>query len=52
MSSQMTCALICLRSWSQLNLIKVQDVEMVLKLPDVIGDEDELEDRWDTIDKK
>ena len=52
MSSQMTCALICLGSWSQLNLIKVQDVEMVSKLPDVMGDEDELEDGWDTIDEE
>ncbi len=52
MSSQMTCALICLGSWSQLNLIKVQDVEMVSKLPDVMGDKDELKDGWDTIDEE
>jgi len=25
---------------------------MVLKLPDVMGDEDELEDGWDTIDEE
>jgi len=25
---------------------------MVSKLPDVMGDEDELEDRWDVIDEE
>jgi hypothetical protein len=52
MSSQITHALICLRIWSQLNLIKAQDVKTVLKLPDLTGDEDILEDVWDTIDKE
>ena len=37
---------------SQLNLIKVQDVEMVSKLPDIIGDEDKLEDGWNAIDEE
>jgi hypothetical protein len=52
MSSQTTCTLICLGIWSQLNLIKAQDVETVSKLPDLRGDEDILEDGWDTIDEE
>jgi hypothetical protein len=52
MSSQTTRALICLGFWSQLNLIKSQDVETVSKLPDVKGDEDILEDGWDAIDEE
>ena len=52
MSSQTTHTLICLGIWSQLNLIKAQDVKTVSKLPDLTGDEDILEDRWDAIDKE
>jgi hypothetical protein len=52
MSSPTTCALIYLRIWSQLNLIKAQDVETVSKFPDLTGDEDILEDGWDAIDEE
>ncbi|KIK31917.1 hypothetical protein CY34DRAFT_102511 [Suillus luteus UH-Slu-Lm8-n1] len=49
LSTQTTCALLCLGCWSQLGLVKDKDVLPVAHLPDVEGDEKELEDGWDSI---
>ncbi|KAG2363138.1 hypothetical protein BDR07DRAFT_1205333, partial [Suillus spraguei] len=43
LSAQSTRALLCLRFWSKLNLVKTDDVVYVSSLPDVEGDEEELE---------
>lgn len=50
LSAQSTRALLCLGLWSQLNLIKDDDVKKVSVLPDIEGeDELDLEDGWDQI---
>jgi len=49
LSTQTTRALLCLGCWSQLGLIKDKDVLPVARLPDIEGDEKELEDGWDSI---
>lgn len=48
LTAQSTHALLCLCYWSQVGLIKTEDIEQVAKLPDVIGGE-ELVEGWDTI---
>jgi hypothetical protein len=49
LSAQSTQALLCLRSWSKLGLIKDNDVVAVAVLADVDGDEEEFDDGWDAI---
>ena len=50
LSAQSTRALLCLSTWSQLNLVKNGDVKTVSEMQDVEGnDEVELEDGWDCI---
>ena len=50
LSAQSTRALLCLRSWSSLGLVKDTDVLAVTVLDDVKGDEEyDLEDGWDHI---
>lgn len=49
LSAQSTQALLCLGSWSTLNLIKPEDIHKVTILPDVEGEEQELEHGWDRI---
>ncbi|KIK82194.1 hypothetical protein PAXRUDRAFT_154329, partial [Paxillus rubicundulus Ve08.2h10] len=48
LTTQSTCTLLCLGYWSQVGLIKTEDVQQVGKLPDVIGGE-ELVEGWDAI---
>jgi hypothetical protein len=50
LSVQSTRALLCLGFWSQLNLIRPDDVHRVTMLPDVEGEEKEIVDGWDRID--
>jgi hypothetical protein len=50
LSVQPTRALLCLGSWSKLNLIKPDDVNNVTMLPDVEGEEQEMAHGWDSID--
>jgi len=47
---QSTWALLCLESWSELNLIKPDDVNNITMLPDVEGEEQEMAHGWDSID--
>ncbi|KIM60410.1 hypothetical protein SCLCIDRAFT_124235 [Scleroderma citrinum Foug A] len=49
LSAQTTHALLCLGLWSPLNLIKTSDVEKVVALPEVIGEDKELDDGWDCV---
>ncbi|KIM54881.1 hypothetical protein SCLCIDRAFT_135882, partial [Scleroderma citrinum Foug A] len=49
LSAQSTRALICLGTWSKLNLIKDSDVKRVTGLQDIVGEDVELEDGWDDI---
>ncbi|KIK80336.1 hypothetical protein PAXRUDRAFT_125061, partial [Paxillus rubicundulus Ve08.2h10] len=50
LSAQSTRALLCLGMWSELKIIKTEDVMKVSALPDVEGDEEEVfEDGWDRI---
>jgi len=37
----------CLGIWSKLNLVRNADIKAAAVLPDIIGDEDELELDWD-----
>ncbi|KAG1822519.1 uncharacterized protein BJ212DRAFT_1230180, partial [Suillus subaureus] len=47
--AQSTQAFLCLGSWSTLNLVKPEDIHKVTILPDVEGEEQELEHGWDRI---
>ncbi|KAG1799130.1 uncharacterized protein BJ212DRAFT_1288346, partial [Suillus subaureus] len=49
LSAQSTHALLCLSFWSKLNLVKTDDIVSVSSLPDIKGDEQELNDGWDQI---
>lgn len=50
LSAQSTRALLCLGFWSKLNLVKPEDVSKVMVLPDLRGEEEEMDDGWDKID--
>jgi hypothetical protein len=45
----MTRAILCLGYWSQLGLIKTEDVQSVAALADVQGDKMLMEDGWHAI---
>ncbi|KIM61400.1 hypothetical protein SCLCIDRAFT_122048, partial [Scleroderma citrinum Foug A] len=50
LSAESTRALLCLGTWSELNLVRDEDVKKVTKLEDVEGNKElELEDGWDHI---
>jgi hypothetical protein len=51
LSVQSTQALLCLGSWSKMDLIKNKNVMAVTVMADVDGEEEELEDGWDAIRK-
>ena len=46
---QSTHALMCLGTWSKMGLVKDKDLIEAGKLPDVDGDESELDSDWDDI---
>lgn len=46
---QSTRALLCLGNWSILGYVKDNDIMAVIVLPEVEGDEEELEEGWDSI---
>lgn len=46
LSAQSTRALLCLGCWSLLGLVKDSDVMPVARLPDLEGEEGDLEDGW------
>jgi hypothetical protein len=50
LSAQSTCALLCLGNWSLLGYVKDKDITAIIVLPEVEGDEEELEEGWDAID--
>ena len=43
------CTLLCLGTWSTLNLVKDSDVRACLKFSKVCGEEDSLAEDWDVI---
>ena len=49
LSSQSIRALLCLGDWSLQGFVKDGDVNSVAILPDVDGEEPELEEGWDKI---
>jgi hypothetical protein len=51
LSAQSTRALLCLGSWSLLNLVKEDDVRAAAMLPEIDGDKDDMDMDvgWDTI---
>ncbi|KIM65636.1 hypothetical protein SCLCIDRAFT_112473, partial [Scleroderma citrinum Foug A] len=50
LSPQSICALLCLDAWSELNLVKSDDVLKVGAMPDIPGHEEAvLDNRWDDI---
>jgi len=49
LSVQSTRALMCLGVWSQMGLVKDSDITAVTVLPEVEGEEEELEWNWDSI---
>ena len=49
LSVQSTRALMCLGAWSKMGLVKDKDLIEAGKLPDVDGDESELDSDWDDI---
>ena len=48
---QSTHALLCLSNWNLLYYIKDKDITAVMALPEVPGDEEELEAGWDSLDR-
>lgn len=50
LSAESTCVLLCLGYWSELNLVKMEDVMSVMTLADLQGEEEqELDNGWDVI---
>ena len=50
LSAQTTCMVLCVGSWSLLNLVKAKDAQKVAALEEINGEDDvQLEDRWDHI---
>jgi hypothetical protein len=49
LSAQSTRALPCLTNWSLLGYVKDKDITAITVLPEVEGDEEELEEGWDAI---
>jgi hypothetical protein len=43
-------ALLCLGNWSLLGYVKDSDIKAITVLPELVGDEEELEEGWDNID--
>jgi hypothetical protein len=41
---------LCLGNWSRLGYVKDKDITAVTVLPEVVGDEEELEEGWDAMD--
>ena len=49
LDAQSTWAILCLGHWSCLGFIKTKDMQQVVSLPDVQGQENVLESSWDAI---
>lgn len=49
LSTQTTCALLCVGQWCVQKLVKTEDVVAVSKLNNEEGDEEEMENGWDMI---
>ncbi|KIK77753.1 hypothetical protein PAXRUDRAFT_165819, partial [Paxillus rubicundulus Ve08.2h10] len=49
LSAQSTCALLCLGAWSLIELVKTEDVLAVSTVEDVEGNEEALEDGFNSM---
>jgi hypothetical protein len=49
LTAQTTRALLCVGLWSHLGLVKDKDIQSIASLPDVDGEDKELDDGWDSI---
>jgi hypothetical protein len=49
LSVETTRALLCIGLWSQLGLVKDKDIDTVASLPDVVEEDETLDDGWDSI---
>ena len=49
LSSESTCALLCLGDWCQRSLVKDSNIKPTALLPDVAGEEPPLASGWDSI---
>jgi hypothetical protein len=50
LSVQSTRALMCIGAWSLMGYMKDNDIKAVTGLPEVDGNEEDLEDNWDMIE--
>ena len=49
LSTQTTRAVLCVGQWSVCNLVKTEDIVVVSKMEDEDGEEEEMDEGWDTI---
>ena len=49
LSTQTTRAVLCVGQWSVCNLVKTKDVMVVSKMEDEDGEEEEMDEGWNTI---
>jgi hypothetical protein len=50
LSVQSTRALMCVGAWSKLGFVKDKDVIVATRLPEIEGDEEDLDMNWDNIE--
>ena len=48
LSVQLTCALLCLGVWSLMEYVKDSDMNVAAILPEVVGEEEELANDWNS----
>ena len=51
LSVQSTRALMCVGEWSSMGLVKDSDLTAAATLPDIDGEDEDLGNDWDAIDK-
>ena len=49
LSTQSTCALLCLSAWSKLGYVKLDDLKVVASLPDVMPDKTWSDEEWNVV---
>jgi hypothetical protein len=49
LSAQSTRTLLCVSLWSELGLVEFEDIIHVSRLPDVISEEEAMDEGWDRI---
>lgn len=49
LSAQSTRALLCVGLWNELGLVKSEDIIHASQLPDVVGEEEAMNEGWDRV---